>query len=309
MRRRRLGSTDWQVSAMAVGTWAMGGVDFGRVDDRDSVKAIHRAMDLGINLFDTAPIYGSGRSEEVLGKALRGIRGEVLVATKCGPVEPRPGLVRMDCSPEGIEAQVEASLRRLRTDWIDLLQLHWPDPAWPIEGAVEAMDRLRRAGLVRELGVSNTSADELRRALGAGPVKTLQPRYNLLERDFEKELLPLTRERDLGVLVYEPLARGLLSGRMETTRRFDPGDVRLADPRFRGEAFRRNLERVERLRQVAGRHGLTCLQAAIAWVLSQGDHLVALCGAKTALQVVENARAAEIDLDPATAEEFAAAVE
>lgn len=308
MKRRILGATGWEVSAVAVGTWAMGGADFGRVDDRDSIKAIHRALDLGINLFDTAPIYGSGRSEEVVGRALQGVRGEVFLATKCGPVEPRPGLVRMDFSPEGIQAQVEESLRRLRTDWIDLLQLHWPDPAWPIEGAIDAMDRVRRAGKVRELGVSNTTPDELRRALEAGPVKTLQPRYNLLERDFEQELLPLTRERNLGVLVYEPLARGLLSGRMEATRRFDPGDVRLQDPRFRGAEFRRNLDRVERLRQAARRHGITCLEAAIAWVLSRGDHLVALCGAKTPLQVVESARAAGIDLDPGAADEFAASV-
>ncbi|MBP7126724.1 aldo/keto reductase [Myxococcota bacterium] len=308
MKRRILGATGWEVSAVAVGTWAMGGADFGRVDDRDSIKAIHRALDLGINLFDTAPIYGSGRSEEVVGRALQGVRGEVFLATKCGPVEPRPGLVRMDFSPEGIQAQVEESLRRLRTDWIDLLQLHWPDPAWPIEGAIDAMDRVRRAGKVRELGVSNTTPDELRRALEAGPVKTLQPRYNLLERDFEQELLPLTRERSLGVLVYEPLARGLLSGRMEATRRFDPGDVRLQDPRFRGDEFRRNLDRVERLRQAARRHGITCLEAAIAWILSRGDHLVALCGAKTPLQVVESARAAGIDLDPGAADEFAASV-
>ncbi len=308
MKRRILGATGWEVSAVAVGTWAMGGADFGRVDDRDSIKAIHRALDLGINLFDTAPIYGSGRSEEVVGRALQGVRGEVFLATKCGPVEPRPGLVRMDFSPEGIQAQVEESLRRLRTDWIDLLQLHWPDPAWPIEGAIDAMDRVRRAGKVRELGVSNTTPDELRRALEAGPVKTLQPRYNLLERDFEQELLPLTRERNLGVLVYEPLARGLLSGRMEATRRFDPGDVRLQDPRFRGAEFRRNLDRVERLRQAARRHGITCLEAAIAWVLSRGDHLVALCGAKTPLQVVESARAAGIDLDPGAADDFAASV-
>jgi len=308
MTRRRLGATEWQVSAIGVGTWAMGGTDFGRVDDRDAAKAIHRALDLGVNLFDTAPIYGSGHAEEVLGRALEGVRGEVFVATKCGPVEPRPGLLRMDFSPGGIQAQVEASLRRLRTDWIDLLQLHWPDPAWPIEGAIEAMDRVRRSGKVRELGVSNVTPDELRRALASGPVRTIQPRYSLLERDFEQELLPLTRERDLGVLVYEPLARGLLAGRMEATRRFDPGDVRLQDPRFRGEAFRRNLERVERLRQAARRHGLSCLEAAIAWVLSRGDHLVALCGVKTPLQVVENVRAAGIDLDPETAEEFAAAV-
>ncbi len=302
MQYRRLGKAGFDVSIVAVGTWAMGGKEFGRTDDRDSIKAIHRALDLGVTLFDTAPIYGSGRAEEIVGRALLGIRKDVVIATKCGPVEPRPGLLRMDYSPASLAAQVDASLRRLQTDVIDLLQLHWPDPAWPIEDAVGAMARLVQTGKARAIGVSNTQPDELRRALSAGPVASVQEPFSLLNREFERELLPLCRENDLAVLVYEPLARGLLSGKFTPTWRFEPGDVRATDPRFRGPTFRDNLQAADRVAAVARGQGLPAAQAAIAWVLAQPGITTALCGAKTAAQSSENARAADLALDATTLE-------
>lgn len=307
MRYRRLGRTGIEVSVVAVGTWAMGGKDFGRTDDRDSAKAIHRALDLGVTLFDTAPIYGYGRAEEVLGRALEGVRKDVVVATKCGPVEPRPGLLRMDYSPAGLVSQVDASLRRLKTDVIDLLQLHWPDPAWPIEDAVGAMGRLVSAGKVRAIGVSNVTPDELRRAVMAGPVGSVQEAYSLLNREFEKELLPLCREHDLGVLLYEPLARGLLTGKFTPAWRFEPGDVRVTDPRFKGSAFQANLAAAERVGAVARSQGIPASQAAIAWVLAQSGVTAALCGAKTAAQSSDNARAGDLELDATTLQALAAA--
>jgi aryl-alcohol dehydrogenase-like predicted oxidoreductase len=300
MQYRRLGKAGFDVSVVALGTWAIGGKDFGHTDDRDSIKAIHRALDLGVTLFDTAPIYGSGRAEEIVGKALVGIRKDVIIATKCGPVEPRPGLLRMDYSPKGLAAQVDASLRRLQTDVIDLLQLHWPDPAWPIEDAVGAMARLVQTGKVRAIGVSNTQPEELQRALAAGPVVSVQEPYSLLNRDFDKELLPLCREHDLAVLVYEPLARGLLSGKFNPKSRFEPGDVRATDPRFKGKAFLANLQAAERVATIARTEGLPAAQAAIAWVLAQPGITTALCGAKTAAQTFENARAADLALDATT---------
>lgn len=308
MRYRRLGRAGFDVSTVAVGTWAIGGRDWGRTDDRDSTKAIHRALDLGITLFDTAPIYGSGHAEEVLGKALEGVRRDVILATKCGPVEPRPGLLRMDYSPAGIADQVDASLRRLRTDLIDLLQLHWPDPSWPVGDAVQAMMRQVDAGKVRAIGLSNVTPAELREALQAGPVASLQPPFSLLEREFEAELLPLCREHDLGVLVYEPLARGLLTGKFTAGWRFDPGDVRATDPRFQGEAFRTNLARCAAAAAVARNEGITPAQGAVAWVLAQPGVTTALCGAKTALQVVDNAKAADLDVDAGTLAALEAAV-
>ncbi len=300
MRYRRLGRADFEVSVVAVGTWAMGGTDFGRTDDRDSIKAIHRALDLGVTLFDSAPIYGGGRAEEVLGRALEGVRKGVVIATKCGPVEPRPGLLRMDYSPQGLVAQVDASLRRLKTDVIDLLQMHWPDPAWPIEDAIGAMGRLVDAGKVRAIGVSNMRPEELRKAVAAGPVTSLQPPYSLLNREFEKELLPLCRELDLGVLVYEPLARGMLTAKFTPTWKFEPGDVRSSDPRFRGTAFTDNLAKARKINEVARSEGIPAAQDAIAWVLANQGISTALCGAKTATQAFENARAADLELDATT---------
>lgn len=302
MRYRPLGPTGFQVSVVSLGTWAIGGTDWGRVDDGDSIKAVHRAVDLGINLIDTAPLYGNGHAEEVLGEALKGVRKDVYVATKCGPVEERPGLLRVDLSPRGIEAQLEASLRRLRTDYVDLLQVHWPDPAWPIEDAIEGIQRQVQAGKARAVGVSNVSPEDLRRALAAGPVATVQPRLNLLARDGEKDLLPLCREAGLGVLAYEPLARGLLTGKYDPASRFAPQDIRHRDPRFRPDALARTAPPLARLAALARRNDLTPAQMAVAWVLSRPGITTAIVGAKTAAQVAENARAADAEPDAATLE-------
>lgn len=295
MRYRTLGGTGFEVSVVAVGTWAMGGKDYGRVYDGDSIKAVHRAIDLGVNLFDTAPIYGAGHAEEVLGRALDGVRKDVFIATKCGPDEVRPGLLRVDLSRDGIAAQCDASLKRLRTDWIDLLQVHWSDPAYPVEDAVAAMIPLVEAGKVRAIGVCNFTAAELSRALDAAPVAALQPPFNLFRRDAEQDLLPLCREKGLGFLAYEPLARGMLTGKFQDGVRFDPGDIRATDPSFKGERLRVRVEASSRLATLARREGMTPAQLAIAWVLSRPGVTTALCGAKTATQAAENARAAEID--------------
>ncbi len=308
MTYRKLGDTGFEVSVVGFGTWPLGGRDYGRVDDRDGIKAIRRALDLGVNLFDTAPIYGNGHAEEVLGRALDGVRHEVFIATKCGPIEVRPGLVRLDLTPQGIEAQCEASLRRLRTDYLDLLQVHWNDPAWPVEQTMRALMRLVSAGKVRAIGVSNFSLADLRAARDAAPVASLQSRYSLLHREVEAEVLPFCREAGIGFLAYEPLARGVLAGRMTIGRRFDATDIRAHDPDFRGEGFVRRLAAVDRLARVARGHGLTPAQAAIAWVAAQPGVTSVLVGAKSAAQVAENGVAGDLALDAETLREMDEAV-
>lgn len=301
MRYRQLGSSDITVSIVGLGTWAMGGRDYGRVDDADSIKAIHRALDFGITFFDTAPIYGNGHAEEVLGRALGPERKGVVIATKCGPIEvPGRGLI-MDLSPSGIRKQCEESLRRLRTDWVDVLYIHWSDPAWPVEDAVLAIEGLVTSGMVRAIGVSNFTAAELQAAAQAARVVTLQAPYSLLCRKIEKEILPLCKQASIGVVAYEPLARGLLSGKAEEKRRFDEGDIRRKDPRFYGLSFMRHLEAVSELSKLATRNGMSTAQLSIGWVIAQEGISSAVFGAKTAAQVAENARAADEELDAETA--------
>ena len=307
MRYRRLGSTGFEVSAVSMGTWAMGGKDYGRVDDRDSIKAIRRALDLGINLFDTAPLYGNGHAEEVLAEALGPARKEVYIATKCGPVEVRPGLLRFDLSAASIRSQLEGSLRRLRSDYVDILLLHWVEPAWPVESAVQFMGELVKEGKVRAVGVCNALIDDLKKAHEAGAT-VLQSPYNIMKRKVEEAVLPYCLEKGLGFMAYEPLARGLLSGRFEEGRRLYPGDVRLKDPRFQGQAFLDNLSAVRALTAIARRTGLSPAQLAIAWVIARPGVTTAVFGAKTAAQVVENAQAGDEEMDPMTAMEVIEAV-
>ena len=305
MRYRRLGRSDLEVSVVSLGTWAFGGVDFGPVDELDARKTIFRALDFGVNLFDTAPIYGNGRAEEVLGKALEGLRKDVFLATKCGPVEVRPGLVRLDLSRTGIESQLDQSLRRLRTDYVDLLQIHWADPASPIEEAVGTLMRMVEKGKVRCAGVSNFDLEQMHRATSSGEVVSLQSEYSLLEREVEQEVLPFCEEHEIGFLAYSPLAMGLLSGRYDVRRKLAPTDVRTRDPRFRGRELELRLERVEQLARLARREGIPTATLAVAWVVSQRGVSSAIVGAKNPRQLVENLQAADLELDVETLERAA----
>lgn len=302
MKTRRLGNSDLEVSVIVLGTWAMGGKDWGRVDDGDSIKAIHRAIDMGINTIDSAPLYGNGRAETVVGRALEGLRRNVIIATKCGPVERPDGSLVMDLSPAGIEAQCDDSLRRLKTDWIDLMQVHWNDPLIPVEDTMGALERLVKAGKVRFIGVSNFSADEIRKCSSAGVLASNQPPYNLFRRDIEKEILPTCQELGVGVIVYEPLARGLLTGKFDGPTKFDAGDIRRNDPRFSQTNIGKYIEAVKRVANLAYRENYTTAQAGIAWALASKGVTATICGAKTAYQVVENARAGDLELDRAFVE-------
>ena len=296
MRQVRLGQTDLQVSAIAFGTWAFGG-EWGAADLQESKDAIHRAVELGINLFDTAQGYGFGAAEQLLGEALRGrtSRDEVIIATKGGLRMDGDRLLR-DTSRRWLREGVESSLRQLGTDYIDLYQVHWPDLHTPPEETAGALEELVSEGKIRHVGVSNYDADQMQALGGFGRVETLQPPYHLFRRDIEATVLRYTAAHDVGVLVYGPLAHGLLSGRMGESTTFDFDDWRSKSPDFTGDTFRRNLAVAERLKALARERDITLPQLAVAWTLANPAVHVAIVGARRPDQLDETAAAADIKL-------------
>ena len=304
MRTTRLGKTELEVTTIALGTWAFGG-DWGAFDGDEAKTVIHRALELGLNLFDTAQGYGFGVSERLLGEALweRVRRDEVIVATKGGLRIEGDDLLR-DASARWLRKGVESSLRNLATDYVDLYQVHWPDPGTSFEETGSALEELIREGKIRHAGVSNFDAGQMDELAGHGRVETLQPPYHMFRREIEAEILPYAEEHDLGVLIYGPLAHGLLSGRVTSETTFAPGDWRATSSDFRGEAFRRNLEVVERLKAFAASCGISLPKLAVAWTLSHPGVDVALVGARHTSQLDETVAAAEVRLSEADREEI-----
>lgn len=268
------------VSIIALGTWAIGGWMWGGSDDAKAIATIRSALDRGVTLIDTAPVYGFGRSEELVGRALKGRRDEAIIATKCG-LEWSTGSPRRDGRKERIEEELEDSLRRLETDRIDLYQVHWPDPLTPMEETARALERAYRAGKIRAIGVSNFSPEQMDAFRSVAPLHAVQPPYNLFERDIEKDVLPYAKQHGLVVLGYGALCRGLLSGRIAETTRFPEGDLRLSDPKFaEPERRKQYLAAVRALDRLAReRFGKSVLALAVRWVLEQGP-TVALWGAR-----------------------------
>lgn len=311
MESRALGRTSLTPSVIGLGTWVMGGWLWGGAEDRDSIAAIHRAIELGVTLIDTAPIYGHGRAETLVGRAVQESRQRerLIIATKFGLDwnQERTRIWR-DSSPARIRAEVEASLRRLRTDYIDLYQVHWPDRAVPFERTMEALAELRNLGTIRFIGVSNFDVPELQRCLAVAPVHVLQPPYNLFERGIESALLPFCRERGIGTLVYSPLCRGLLTGKYSGRETFPAGDVRAMDPKFKAPRFEQYAACVEKLKRVAARHGKSVAQLAVRWCLDRPGVSVALCGARRPTHIEETALAAGWSLPAADIEEIEAIV-
>jgi len=295
MEYRSLGSTGLESSVIGLGTWVMGGWLWGGAEDRDSLAAIRRALELGINVIDTAPIYGHGRSEELVGQAVQdsGLREKVILATKVGlNWNPEKTDVWRDSSQPRILQEIEDSLRRLRTDYIDMYQVHWPDPTIPCEETMECLMALRRQGKVRCIGLSNCDVPQIERCEKTGLVHVVQPPYNLFERGSEGRLLPFCRDRGIGTLIYGPLSRGLLTGKYRGDETFALGDVRANDPKFTHPRFQKYLTCVGALKQVADRCGKTVGQLAIRWCLDQPGVSVALCGARRPEQIEESVGAA-----------------
>jgi aryl-alcohol dehydrogenase-like predicted oxidoreductase len=270
---------DTPVSRIGLGTWAIGGWMWGGSDDARSIETIRGAVQSGINLIDTAPVYGFGHSEELVGKALEGIRDQVVIATKVA-LEWPDEKVRRNASATRIRQEIEDSLRRLRTDRIDLYQVHWPDPLVPHEETAIELEKLRQEGKILAIGVSNYSTEQMDGFRKHAPLAAIQPPYNLFERTIEADVLPYAKQHGLTVLAYGALCRGLLSGRMHSDTTFDGDDLRKADPKFQAPRFTHYLDAVEALRQFAHeRHGKSVLSLAIRWILDQGP-TIALWGAR-----------------------------
>src|SRR5713101_3362777 len=264
--------TSLKISRVGLGTWAIGGWMWGGTDDAESITTIHAAVERGINLIDTAPAYGFGRSEEIVGRALGqgGLRGQVKIATKVG-LEWKDGKVFRNAGRDRILREIEASLQRLRTDYIDIYQVHWPDPLVPVEQTAEAMRTLLEQDTIRAIGVSNFSIDQIERFRRVAPLHVVQPPYNMVERGIETELLPYCRETSLATLTYGALCRGLLSGKMQPDSRFDGDDLRLVDPKFRQPRYSQYLAAVRRLDQLAQqRYRKRVIHLAVRWILDQG---------------------------------------
>jgi aryl-alcohol dehydrogenase-like predicted oxidoreductase len=291
--------TSMRVSRIALGTWAIGGWMWGGSNESDAIKAIHTALDRGINLIDTAPVYGFGRSEEIVGKALAvgDRRKRAFIATKVG-LDWKDGKPFRNASKTRIIKEAEDSLRRLQTDVIDLYQVHWPDPHTPLAEVAEAMGELHRAGKVRAIGVSNFSPAQMEEFRKVAPLHTAQPPYNLFERAIEQDVLPYCRDRDIAVLAYGSLCRGLLSGSMSKSSQFTGDDLRKNDPKFLAPRFEQYLAAVEKLDQFAREHyGRRVIQLAVRWVLDRGERNIALWGARRADQLAPIADVAGWHID------------
>jgi hypothetical protein len=298
MQTVTLGATRLEVTPIAYGTWQFGG-DWGPVDERAAIAATGHARSLGINFFDTAQAYGFGRSERLLGAALAGElrsdRGKLVIATKGGLRMDGQQLVR-DSSPAWLRKGVESSLEALGIDYVDLYQVHWPDPGTPIPETAGALADLVGEGLIRHVGVSNYSTAQITEFATVLPVETVQPAYHLFRRDIESSLLPYAQAHDIGVLAYGPLAHGLLGGTITASTAFGASDWRSHSPAFTGPGFERNLEVVAALRRFAADRGATIGQLAVAWVLAHGAVQVAIVGARTPSHLDESAGAAELRL-------------
>jgi aryl-alcohol dehydrogenase-like predicted oxidoreductase len=298
MKTITLGRTGLAVSRIAFGTWQLGG-DWGRFDEAAAVAAIRRARELGVNFFDTAQAYGFGASERLLGTALRPElthhRDQLVIATKGGLRRTDDGVVR-DASPRGLRTGVEASLRALGLEHIDLYQVHWPDPAVPAVDTAGALAELVAAGKIRHVGVSNYDTAQMAAFAATLPVETLQPPYHLFRRDIEHQVLPYTRKHDIGVLVYGPLAHGLLTATMNEDTTFAADDWRGTSPLFVGEGYRRNLAAVRALEKFAADRGITVSQLAIAWTLTNPTVHVAIVGARHTRHAEDSLAAADITL-------------
>ena len=306
MRYTTLGQTGLRVSRVCFGTWQISG-DWGSVAAEEFSAAVRKAVDVGVNFFDTAQAYGFGRSEAVLGEALRpeidSRRDEVVIATK-GGLRPQGGGAVRDSSEEWLREGLEESLRQLGVDHVDLYQVHWPDPAIPIEETAGVVDAFVREGKVRHIGVSNYDRAQIQQFASVRPVETVQPPYHMFRRSIEDEILPFCEEQNIGVLAYAPLAHGLLTGRWTPETRFDADDWRSTSPVFQGEAFEQNLRIVARLEEVAKRRDCTVAQLAVAWVLANSAVHVAIVGARNPDQVAGSAPGADVELSAGDLEEI-----
>lgn len=291
-----LGRSGPRVSRLGLGCMGMSEF-YGTHDDAESIVTLRRAIERGVSFLDTADIYGRGHNEELVGRAIQGRRAQVMLATKFGIVRDAQGaMVGVSGHPEYVRTACEASLRRLRVETIDLYYQHRVDPGVPIEDTVGAMAELVRQGKVRHLGLSEAGADTLRRAVGVHPIAALQTEYSLWSREPEEEILPTCRELGIGFVAYSPLGRGFLTGKIRSPQDLEEGDWRRNSPRFQGENFARNLQLVEKVKQLASQRDCTPGQLALAWLLARGEDVVPIPGTRHVERLEENLGALDIEL-------------
>jgi aryl-alcohol dehydrogenase-like predicted oxidoreductase len=301
MQKRRLGKTDLELTTVGLGTWAMGGpwqFGWGPQDDDEAIAAILAALELGINWIDTAPAYGNGHSEQLIGKALKQTSQKPIIATKCGILwnEKRQKVTCL--KKDSVRAECHNSLKRLNVEVIDLYQMHWPDPNEDVEEGWEEMARLADEGKVRYLGVSNFNVEQIKRVQKIHPVASVQPPYSMLHREVEGELLDYCGQNNIGVVVYSPMQRGLLTGKFsaEKLAGLPIDDHRRRNPDFHEPGFSATMELVEHLKEIAGRGGRTCAQLAVSWVLRRPEITAAIVGARRPEQIKETAPAGDWNL-------------
>jgi aryl-alcohol dehydrogenase-like predicted oxidoreductase len=302
MQTKRLGKSDLEITPIGVGAWAMGGggwkFAWGPQDDDQSVSAIHAALDAGVNWIDTAAVYGLGHSEEVVGRALKGRSRKPYVFTKCERVWDERGEISKSLKAASIRREVEASLRRLQLDVVDLYQIHWPEPEEDIEEGWRTLAQLQHEGKVRWIGVSNFNVDQMRRAQAIAPITSLQPPYSIISPEIEQTMLPYCQANNIGVIVYSPMKSGLLSGAMTRERiaAMPPDDHRRRMPHFQEPRLSHNLELADLLRRIGNRHGRTAGEVAIAWTLRHPAVTAAIVGMRSAKQAQGVAGAASFRL-------------
>ncbi|MBL8645384.1 MAG: aldo/keto reductase [Rhodospirillaceae bacterium] len=296
MQKRKLGHQGLEVRCIGLGCMGMSWAYGGGGDDAESIAVIHRALDLGVDFFDTAEVYGPFTNEQLLGRALKGRRDGVVIATKFGFNIENNAMKGLNSRPENVKAVCDASLKRLGMDMIDLFYQHRVDKSVPIEDTVGAMADLVKAGKVRYLGLSEAGIDTITRAHKVHPISALQSEFSMWERNLEPEIIPLLRKLGIGLVPYAPLGRGFLTGTATRADQYRKDDFRFTDPRYQGENFDRNQAIVAEARRIAASHNATPGQVALAWVLAQGDDIVPIPGTKRRTYLEENVKAAEVKL-------------
>ncbi len=299
MEHRILGKSDLSVSTIGYGAWGIGGEPFWKTEgEENSIRSIEKAIDFGINFFDTAPVYGFGYSEELLGKVLHSKRKDVIIATKCGLRWEKKEIKALEkrSSKESILEEIDLSLQRLRTDYIDLYQVHWPDETTPIEETMDALLQIQKAGKIRYIGVSNYSVDQMKESLKYGQIVSLQPMYSMLERDIEEEILPFCIENNIGIICYSPLASGVLTGKYDESTKFEDWRGQGIIGNFTGDVFISHVKKVKEITKIAQKYGKTTAQLAINWLLHQRGVTTAIVGVKNPDQVEQNTGAVGWDI-------------
>jgi aryl-alcohol dehydrogenase-like predicted oxidoreductase len=296
MQTRKLGKQGLEVSAVGLGCMGMSWA-YGTADEAEAIRTLHRALEIEVNFFDTAEIYGPFKNEELLGRALRGRRDKAIIATKFGFSIIDGEIKGANSRPDNLKKVCDSSLKRLQTDYIDLFYQHRVDPKVPIEETVGAMGELVEAGKVRFLGLSEAGPETIRRANKTFPISALQSEYSLWERELEENIIPAIRELGIGLVPYSPVGRGFLTGQIKSFNDLPADDYRRTDPRYQGENFQKNLDLVKVVNEIARRKEATAAQIALAWVLHQGDDVVPIPGTKRVKYLEENAESVEVKLD------------